>query len=79
MAVTELIRNLFFGGVTPQRGCGFAKAPRTYKNVGGNIVPSPSKHEGTAICNNSKISSSDNRQGTCSNNEGVRVWLKQPR
>lgn len=79
MAVTELFRNLLFGSVTGQRGCGCAKATRTYRNVDGNIVPSPSKHEGTAICNNSKISSSDNRQGTCSNNEGVGVWLKQLR
>ena len=55
MAVTELIRNLFSGVVTGQRGCGCEKATGTYKNANGNIVPSPSKHEGTAICNNSKI------------------------
>ncbi|KKW22752.1 MAG: hypothetical protein UY67_C0036G0002 [Candidatus Kaiserbacteria bacterium GW2011_GWA2_52_12] len=52
----------------------------TYKNVDGNIIPSPyyapsAPAGATAQCRDGTYSFSQNRRGTCSHHGGVAEWL----
>lgn len=54
---------------------------RTYWNVDGKEVQNPTHYgavpeNASAICNNGEYSFSKHRRGTCSQNGGVKVWLK---